>query len=58
MEKDLIILFLALLMTMCYIAILFRILFSEERGTLISTDFLPKQMDNAQNDGYECELNF
>ena len=58
MEKDLIILFLALLMVMCYIAILSHVLFKKESGTLITADFFPKQMGDAQNDGYECELNF
>lgn len=58
MEKDLIILFLALLMLMCYIAILYYGLFVQESGTLIIAEFFPKQVVNASNDGYECELNF
>lgn len=58
MEKDLIILFLAFLMAMCYIAILYYGLFAKESGTLIIAEFFPKQVGNAPNDGYECELNF
>ena len=58
MEKDLIILFLALLMVMCYVAVLFKALFFTKNGILISGDLFPKPQNDKQNDGYECELNF
>lgn len=58
MEKDLFVLIFILSIAVFCFAILLFILFPKKGGTLITADFFPKQVDNDQNDGYRCELNF